>query len=299
MSVVVSCYNQEKYIDACLLSIINQKVDFTLEVIVSDDSSTDSTPLILESYRKKYPHLFKLNLRKKNVGPAVNYIDLHNSATGNIVVHMDGDDVMEEGKLKKQYDIFCAYNNVNIVFHRAYILTDSCGKTGVTSYPDILKESRNHFFCLRDLAAWGTIAVHSSYAYRRSSRNVRYLDREFMEWFFAIDSLLNGGVGYYIDEALVSYRSNPNGGSYLNSRSGRYKAYKIYFDDVSHCFERYPIIAKELYANYLFSTIAMFKNMGALPKGSLLFLIKNSSFFSLNLLLNVYRVRNGISVVPF
>ncbi|MBP5114172.1 glycosyltransferase, partial [Pseudomonas protegens] len=46
-TVVVSCYNQERYIVECLDSILSQEINFECEVIVSDDCSTDRTQEVL------------------------------------------------------------------------------------------------------------------------------------------------------------------------------------------------------------------------------------------------------------
>ena len=51
VSVVVSCYNQRGYIEACLDSILSQDVSFPYELIVSDDCSTDGTQEVLLNYR--------------------------------------------------------------------------------------------------------------------------------------------------------------------------------------------------------------------------------------------------------
>ncbi len=63
-SVVVSCYNQEGYIEECLDSILSQNIDFECEIIVSDDCSTDKTQEKLRAYAAKHPGRIKLFLRE-------------------------------------------------------------------------------------------------------------------------------------------------------------------------------------------------------------------------------------------
>ena len=46
VSVCVITYNQDQYISKCLDSLISQKVDFSFEIIVGDDCSTDNTKKI-------------------------------------------------------------------------------------------------------------------------------------------------------------------------------------------------------------------------------------------------------------
>ena len=46
ISILVVTYNQEKYIQQCLDSILMQQIDFEYEVIIGDDCSTDNTAAI-------------------------------------------------------------------------------------------------------------------------------------------------------------------------------------------------------------------------------------------------------------
>lgn len=54
LSVIVSNYNYGTYIRECLDSILN-KTFKNLEIIVSDDGSTDDSPQIIRDYEKRYP----------------------------------------------------------------------------------------------------------------------------------------------------------------------------------------------------------------------------------------------------
>ena len=53
VSVIIPVFNAEKYLGACLESILNQTcADF--EVIIVDDCSTDNSAAIVESYLEKF-----------------------------------------------------------------------------------------------------------------------------------------------------------------------------------------------------------------------------------------------------
>ena len=51
VSFVIPTFNSEKYIEECILSILNQSID-NFEIIIVDGISTDDTLKILEKYRK-------------------------------------------------------------------------------------------------------------------------------------------------------------------------------------------------------------------------------------------------------
>jgi succinoglycan biosynthesis protein ExoA len=54
ISVIIPCYNEEKYIAKCILSIISQKNINNLEIIVVDGASGDNTKNILEELVDQY-----------------------------------------------------------------------------------------------------------------------------------------------------------------------------------------------------------------------------------------------------
>lgn len=67
ISVIIPCYNVQKYIMRCFDSIYSQTYDFeNLEVILIDDLSTDNTWSILESLQRQYPeNVISLKIQKK------------------------------------------------------------------------------------------------------------------------------------------------------------------------------------------------------------------------------------------
>ncbi|MFK0312812.1 glycosyltransferase [Pseudomonas sp. NPDC090233] len=291
-TVVVSCYNQENYIEECLDSILGQEINFPCEVIVSDDCSPDNTQAVIRRYAEAHPGRLTLMLREKNVGAALNYHGVHAMAKGDIVFHFDGDDVMLPGKLQEQYDLFAAHADVNIVFHKAIYFSDDGSYQSETVYPGA-NAPYHTFFDLHQLARWGATCVHSSYAYRRSSRQAK-IEREFMEWFFAMDSLIRGGRGVYIDKALVRYRSNPGNGSYLSTVNGRKKSYTIFFGDLYEYFSAYPWLRSDLYANFLITVLAMLRSTKTLTMKNFKFMLANILYFRPSKFLETARVRKMV-----
>ena len=47
LSVCIVTYNHEKYIKQCIDSILQQKVEFPIEILIGNDCSTDNTACIL------------------------------------------------------------------------------------------------------------------------------------------------------------------------------------------------------------------------------------------------------------
>jgi len=73
IAVGVVTYNHAEYIKECLDSILSQQTDYSFQIIVCDDGSTDNTPLILKEYKSMYPDVVKLHLSSQNKGVGENY----------------------------------------------------------------------------------------------------------------------------------------------------------------------------------------------------------------------------------
>lgn len=105
LSVIIISYNQEKYIKEAIDSVINQKTEYSYEILLADDCSPDNTKKILEEYGKKYPELIKILPRPKNLGANNNIMDAYLNSKGKYIAILEGDDYWcDENKIQIQVD---------------------------------------------------------------------------------------------------------------------------------------------------------------------------------------------------
>ena len=71
LSIIIPCYNVEKYIEECLESVCNDR-DADIEVICVNDGSTDGTLDILEQWKQKDARVIVINQENKGVSVARN-----------------------------------------------------------------------------------------------------------------------------------------------------------------------------------------------------------------------------------
>ena len=86
ISVIISAYNAEKLLPACLGALLNQSINTSgYEIIVVDDGSSDNTGLVVKGFESVQL------LRQKNQGPAAARNEGVKHAKGNIVLFTDSD----------------------------------------------------------------------------------------------------------------------------------------------------------------------------------------------------------------
>ncbi|MBQ0142673.1 MAG: glycosyltransferase [Prevotellaceae bacterium] len=114
-------YNHEKFIAKAIDHVLSQNVDFTYELIIGEDCSTDRTREICIDYQKKYPQLIKLILHPVNQGLIKNYVSLMQSAVGKYIAVCAGDDYWcDDLKLQKQVNLMEVHPECTMCFTNAY-----------------------------------------------------------------------------------------------------------------------------------------------------------------------------------
>jgi glycosyltransferase involved in cell wall biosynthesis len=97
-SVVVPCYNHERYVEACLESINRQDVD-GLEIIVIDDGSKDSSWNRIERFAFNPRHAVK-RIRSENKGAHAQLNRGLAEASGKWIALCNSDDLFGAGRLE-------------------------------------------------------------------------------------------------------------------------------------------------------------------------------------------------------
>lgn len=92
ITVIVACYNIEKYIKRCIDSITAQTYK-NLEILITDDGSTDSSGAICDELAKADPRIKVFHTDNHGLGLARDYA--MDRATGKYITFVDGDDYIE------------------------------------------------------------------------------------------------------------------------------------------------------------------------------------------------------------
>lgn len=112
VSVIAAAYNHEPWITRALESFVMQKTNFSIEILVHDDASTDRTAEIIRKYEQKYPGLVKPVYQTKNQYSQGNFPSdiLAEKAKGKYLAICECDDYWTDPlKLQKQVDLLEAH----------------------------------------------------------------------------------------------------------------------------------------------------------------------------------------------
>lgn len=121
ISVAVITYNQQDTIRQTLDSILCQKGDFDLELVIGEDCSKDNTLTICKEYAEKYPDIIKLLSGPKNLGITANYFRTLQACTGDLIGDIAGDDFYcDEYALDKQLKYLQSHPEVGFMGANGY-----------------------------------------------------------------------------------------------------------------------------------------------------------------------------------
>lgn len=110
VSVAMIAYNVGKYIEEAVESLLDQEVNFRVELVIGEDCSTDNTREIALKYQSLYPSIIKVLLPEKNQGLTPNCIATINACSGEYVALLDSDDYWTNNhKLQIQVDFLDAH----------------------------------------------------------------------------------------------------------------------------------------------------------------------------------------------
>ena len=113
ISIIVPVYNVEKFLDKCIISILNQSYN-NIEIILINDGSLDNSLAICEKYKKIDKRVKLFNKKNEGVSSARNFGLV--KSTGEFILFVDGDDYINENCINILYkslienhcDISCA-----------------------------------------------------------------------------------------------------------------------------------------------------------------------------------------------
>lgn len=123
ISVIIPVYKVERYLDACVASVLAQTFgDF--EVILVDDGSPDKCPALCEAWAEKDPRVRVIHRENGGLSAARNTgIE---AARGQFLTFVDSDDLLEPDTLRRAWEAQQRYDADLVIYNLVYV--DEAGR---------------------------------------------------------------------------------------------------------------------------------------------------------------------------
>ena len=206
VSVIMAVYNAEAFVDEAASSVLEQ--DYAdVELLISDDGSTDGTLAVARKVQDRDPERVKVLHESTNQGKATAANRALAEAEGELIAWLDGDDVMLPGKIAAQVALLERRPDAVGCCHDAEVFDSDSGLT-LGRFTQIYNG--------RPLREGGVElwfdptyrSLPSATMFRASAAPSHGLDtrlRRANDWLFDIE-VFRHGVCAAIPEALVRYR---------------------------------------------------------------------------------------------
>lgn len=268
VSVIIPVYNTEKYLAACIDSVLQQAY-VSLEIILVDDGSTDSSSSICNAYAQDYPNIKAIHIQ--NSGPATAKNEGLKLAQGNYIALTDSDDKMEPLMLHKMVtagyehhaDIICCnYKQIDENENISHL--NSTYKQYVLDH----EEGLVHFFSKDKIYSqcWTKLYKRQMLIdYHIENDSGLRTDEDFI---FNIRAFVKAQTTVIIDEPLYVYTHRQNSlahayykksiSQYIDNRMKRVQVNQEAVKDESDAVKKWSTVHIIMYYNELLGKVALF-----------------------------------------
>lgn len=198
VSVVIPCFNDSKFVEQAIDSILSQTYKCH-EIIVVDDGSNIETKNVLKTISSKITKLITQDNQGQSVARNVGIRE----SKGKYILVLDSDDYFEVTFVEKAINFFLKNNDVKIVSCFATLIFEN--EPSLIYKP--LGGSVKSFLCSNNAlgsAIFKKVDWEISGGYDQSMRD------GFEDWEFYIRLLLSEGFAHILQEPLYNYRKRNN-----------------------------------------------------------------------------------------
>lgn len=217
LSILITTYNYEDCINNTLISVLNQHLPESWEILIGDDGSSDRTVSIINEWIKKYPKNIRLFVRDRDdctqltgMRAALNRAALLREAQGEYINFLDGDDCfLGKDKFIHQIDLLESPENADCI----------CSAHNIEAF--VTAENRTYNM-VEDIATrklsfseyWGKYYFHTNTILFRRQVIEKLLDPLYMYYLndnFITFLVLQFGKVYYCNETWARYNITGTG----------------------------------------------------------------------------------------
>lgn len=214
VSVIIPCYNAERYVESAVRSILQQSYQ-NLEVLCINDGSRDSTFMILDKLSKEDDRVKVVNNESnyKLIGTLNRGIKL---ASGKYIARMDADDISDSSRIEKQVNIMENDDTYDVIGVLPVLIDRASNKLGLANEFNITTQVSIKFVSLfNSPIAHPSIIIKADLLkeFMYGSTSVVSHVEDYDLWARLLSKGRKIGV---LSSPVFSYRINPSGVSISN-----------------------------------------------------------------------------------
>ncbi len=244
LSVCMITYNHEQFIEQAVRSVMAQVADFSYELVIGEDCSTDRTREILVRLQREFPDTIRLRLNEHNIGMQRNLVQTFQACRGEYIALLEGDDFWTSPlKLQRQADFLDAHRECVLCFHRAEVVYEQfpevrhlfpAGEFPRVSTIDMLLKANPMATC--------SVVVRNNLI---PAFPAAFYDLKIGDWALHLMHAQHGQIGY-IDEIMGTYRIHAAGAWSSISQTAIVQNTSAMLDFVNDYFEgRYDAMIRQ------------------------------------------------------
>ena len=208
-------YNHERYIAQALESILMQKTEYSYEIHVIEDCSTDRTQHVVMQYVRMYPSIVIPYFNSKNIGrkvPQRNFFRGFKMLSGEYFAILEGDDYWTSpDKIQKQVDFLEANPDFSLCAHNTVKIYDYDNDSRQPHR--FLYQGKRRDATIEDVIHLDSFFHTTGVMYRNIFKGVppRYYRSRWCGDVFIMLSHAQYGKVHHLDEEMAVYRAHAGG----------------------------------------------------------------------------------------
>lgn len=245
VSVCMLAYNVGKHLSEAIESVLLQKINFEIELVIAEDKSTDDARKIAEEYKLKYPQIIKLVLNPVNIGMSANYINAFRHCSAPYIAVLDGDDYWcDPYKLQRQIDFLEKNPEYGMVYSDCKVIDMNGQEIEWDEMNSYRKEfaSGSLFFSLLEMGGFIPMATT---CFRKSliAEELERCDLWFFEDWWLWMRIAMKSKFYFLNSVTACYRLHQAGITTTRIKDAasvklyKKKCYTIYYSNVLYFYK--------------------------------------------------------------
>lgn len=206
ISVCIPVYNGEMYLSETLESVLQQTFS-NFEILIQDNNSSDKTSEIIETYIKKDSRI-KLERNEKVTSMARNWNIVVNRASGEYVLLLSADDLLDPEFFNSCIDVFNSDAEIDFVSAEHRLLIDN-----ITRNRRIMVKPGKQKLSMTNVLLKNPLSINFTIFRKKSLDGFQLSDKSvFREPYFTCDYDLwiriaeDDGLFFYLEKPLATYR---------------------------------------------------------------------------------------------